>query len=45
MEVYDEFISFLDAVMFEGFAEQYAKEYPAEFTTELNQFYDSYFSG
>ena len=45
MQAYDDFISFLDGLMYEGYAEQYATDYPEAFTAELSQFYDSYFLG
>jgi hypothetical protein len=36
-----EFTEVMDGLYYEGFTEQFAREYPKEFLDELNQFLDS----
>ena len=39
-KTFQEFTEFLDSLYYEGFTEQFAREYPAEFLDQLNQYLD-----
>ena len=39
---YEEFIEFLNQIYWEGYAEQLAKENPATFQMEYNEFFNAY---
>lgn len=39
-KILQEFTEFIDSLYYEGFAEQFAKDYPKEFTDELNKYLD-----
>lgn len=40
----EQFITFLDSIYFEGYAEQLAAHFPDEFNRQLNEFLDNYYS-
>lgn len=41
---YTDFISFLDQIFYEGYAQQLASTDPVQFKLEYEQFFDNYFS-
>jgi hypothetical protein len=43
-EALNDFVSFLDSNFYEGYAQQLAKENPCEFTLQLNEYIENYFS-
>jgi len=40
-QVLHDFTQFMDSLYYEGFTEQFAKDYPKEFLDEFNQYLDT----
>lgn len=40
--LYADFICLMDGIFYEGYTEQFAAEFPKEFTEEYNQFCENY---
>jgi hypothetical protein len=42
-QAYDDFVSFLNNLFYEGYAEELAEAYPADFTQQLNEYFENHF--